>query len=100
MSTRCRSSPPRSSGSTATSSASSTSSSGSSHRNQEGTTMRIRIHADGRVLEGTALQMVQQMQALAFGRDGMTLSEYIDWSVDQLARMTGTRLQIEGKSDD
>ena len=49
--------------------------------------MRIRMMADGRVLEGTAKQIAEAMHALAFGQENRTLSEYIDWAVDQARRM-------------
>jgi len=44
----------------------------------------------GRVLEGTAKQIAEAMHALAFGQENRTLSEYIDWAVDQ-ARHSGER---------
>ena len=37
--------------------------------------MRIRMMADGRVLEGTAKQIAESMHALAFGQENRTLSE-------------------------
>jgi hypothetical protein len=62
--------------------------------------MRIRIVADGRVLQGTAKQIVEAMHSIAFGQENRTLSEYIDWSVDMARRMTGVELEVEGDSDD
>lgn len=56
--------------------------------------MRIRLNADGRVLEGTPVQIVQAMHAIAFGADGLTLSEYIDWACDHAARMMDVHLEI------
>ena len=41
--------------------------------------MKIRINADGRVLQGTPKQIVQAMQSIAFGQEDRTLGEYIDW---------------------
>lgn len=52
----------------------------------EGTTNEARM-VDGHVLEGTAKQIAEAMHALAFGRENRTLSEYIDWAVDQARRM-------------
>jgi hypothetical protein len=62
--------------------------------------MRIRMMADGRVLEGTAKQIAEAMHALAFGQENRTLSEYIDWAVDQARRMNEIDMQVEGNNDD
>jgi hypothetical protein len=62
--------------------------------------MRIRIVADGRVLQGTAKQIVEAMHSIAFGQENRSLSEYIDWSVDMARRMTGVELAVEGETDE
>ena len=62
--------------------------------------MRIRMMADGRVLEGTAKQIAEAMHALAFGQENRTLSEYIDWAVDQALRMNEIDLEVTGTTDD
>ena len=62
--------------------------------------MRIRMMADGRVLEGTAKQIAEAMHALAFGQENRSLSEYIDWAVDQARRMNKIDMQFEGDTDD
>ncbi len=66
--------------------------------------MRLRHYrlmiADGRVLEGTAKQIAEAMHALAFGQDHRTLSEYIDWAVDQARRLNDLDLTVEGDTDD
>jgi hypothetical protein len=54
----------------------------------------------GRVLEGTAKQIAEAMHALAFGQENRTLSEYIDWAVDQARRMNEIEMQVEGDTDD
>ena len=54
----------------------------------------------GRVLEGTAKQIAEAMHALAFGQENRTLSEYIDWAVDQARRMNEIDMQVEGDTDD
>ncbi len=56
--------------------------------------------ADGRVLEGTTKQIAEAMHALAFGQENRTLSEYIDWAVDQARRMNEIDMQVEGDTDD
>ncbi len=60
--------------------------------------MKIRINADGRVLQGTPKQIVEAMQSIAFGQDNRTLGEYIDWIVDQVQRMEGVALEVEGET--
>ena len=62
--------------------------------------MRIRITSDGRVLEGTAKQIVEAMHYVAFGQEQRTLSEYVDWAVDQASRMNELDLKVEGETDD
>lgn len=62
--------------------------------------MRIRIVEDGRILQGTPLQMVQQMQSVAFGRDDMTIDQYVDWVATQLATMMGVQLEVRGTTAD
>lgn len=84
--------------------------------------MRIRMMADGRVLEGATdgvvpaarrrravvaarvarrtKQIAEAMHALAFGQENRTLSEYIDWAVDQARRMNEIDLEVEGETDD
>ena len=61
--------------------------------------MRIQMN-DGRVLDGTPVQIVGEMQYLAFGQEGKTLGEYIDWAVAQLERFGGAKLTVEGKTDE
>ena len=62
--------------------------------------MRIRLNADGRVLQGTPVQIVQAMHAIAFGADGLSLSEYIDWACEHAARMMDVHLEIADGTED
>jgi predicted RNA-binding protein with PIN domain len=62
--------------------------------------MRIKVVADGRVLQGTAKQIVEAMHSIAFGQENRTLSEYVDWAVDMARRMTGVELVVEGETDE
>ena len=62
--------------------------------------MRIRIVEDGRVLQGTPLQMVQQMQSVAFGREELTIAEYVDWVARQMSTMMGVQLDVRGTTAD
>ena len=58
--------------------------------------MRIRIVSDGRVLQGTAEQIVRQLQYLAFGQEDASLAEYVDWVAAQVGRQEGVELTVEG----
>lgn len=60
--------------------------------------MRIRMMADGRVLESTAKQIAEAMHAIAFGQESRSLSEYIDWAVDQARRMNDIDMEVEGET--
>ncbi len=40
------------------------------------------------------------MHALAFGQENPTLSEYIDWAVDQARRMNEIDLDVTGATGD
>ena len=62
--------------------------------------MRIRLMNDGRVLEGTAKQIVEAMQYIAFGQETRTLGEYIDWLVGQVERLEQIPLKVEGDTDE
>ena len=62
--------------------------------------MRIKINADGRVLEGTAKQIVEAMQYVAFGQQDRTLTEYIDWAAEMASRMNEVDLRITGSTDE
>lgn len=59
--------------------------------------MRIKITSDGRVLDGTPEQIVQQMRSIAFGREDQTLVEYVDWLAENVARLSGVALAITGE---
>jgi len=62
--------------------------------------MTIVIRADGRRFSGTPLQIVQQMQSVAFGQDDVTLPEYIERSVRLVDVMEGVSLKVTGESDE
>lgn len=40
------------------------------------------------------------MQYIAFGQENRTLSEYIDWLVDQVQRLESIDLKVEGDTDE
>ena len=62
--------------------------------------MRIRMTGDGRVFEGTYKQIAEAMHAIAFGQEDRTLSEYIDWAIDQARRLNDLDLHAEGTTDE
>jgi len=55
---------------------------------------------DGRVFQGTALQIVKAMQAIAFGVDDFTVPEYIDWVVGNARKFEEVEVAITGETDD
>ena len=62
--------------------------------------MKIRINADGRVLQGTPKQIVEAMQSIAFGQEDRTLGEYIDWAAEMASSMMGVELKVSGETDE
>ena len=60
--------------------------------------MRIRLVTSGRVLQGTPVQVVQSLRALAGPRAGASTSDYTDDVVAALAR-DGVRLDVTGATD-
>ncbi len=54
------------------------------------------VMRDGRVFQGTALQIVKAMQDIAFGVERMTLDQYIDWVVDNARRFEEVELKADG----
>ena len=55
---------------------------------------------DGRVFQGTPLQIVQSMQRIAFGVDDFTIPQYIDWVVANARRFEEVELVITGATPD
>ncbi len=55
---------------------------------------------DGRVFQGTALQIVKAMQGIAFGVDDFTVPEYIEWVVANARKFEAVELKVEGTTDD
>jgi hypothetical protein len=56
------------------------------------------VMRDGRVFQGTAMQIVQAMQSIAFGVETFSLDQYIDWVIDNARRFEGVNLRAEGVS--
>ena len=56
------------------------------------------VMRDGRVFQGTAVQIVKAMQDIAFGVQQMTLDQYIDWVVDNARRFEAVELATVGET--
>jgi hypothetical protein len=56
------------------------------------------VMRDGRVFQGTALQIVKAMQDIAFGVEQMTLDQYIDWVVENARRFEAVDLNPAGET--
>lgn len=61
--------------------------------------MRIQT-PDGRVFDGTKIQIIQQMQSLSFGPPNETLGEYISRSITNAQELFGVGLSVKGDTDD
>jgi hypothetical protein len=55
---------------------------------------------DGRLFQGTPLQIVKAMQDVAFGVGDFTVPKYVAWVVDNARRFEGVELAVEGETDD
>lgn len=55
---------------------------------------------DGRVFQGTALQIVKAMQDIAFGVDDFTVPQYIEWVVANARRFEEVELVIKGDTEE
>jgi len=53
---------------------------------------------DGRVFEGTPVEIIRAMQALAFGVEGLSVDAYIDWVIENARRFEGVELVAAGGS--
>ena len=62
--------------------------------------MRIEIVGDGHVFQGTPKQILAQMQSLAFAAQHLSLRDYIDWNVSNIARGFEVKLEITGDTDE
>ena len=60
--------------------------------------MRIRM-TDGRVFQGTGLQIVRAMQDVAFGVDAFTVAEYVDWVARNAGSIDGAAFSVSGATD-
>jgi hypothetical protein len=58
------------------------------------------VMRDGRVFQGTAIQIVKAMQDIAFGVDDFTVPKYIEWVVANTLKFEGIALDVSGESDE
>ena len=61
--------------------------------------MRVRLRDEGRIFEGTATQVVQQMQRTAIFAAHLGLGEYVDWCVQNAGQM-GLGVKVTGDTTD
>lgn len=57
------------------------------------------VMRDDRVFEGTPLQIVRQMQNLAFGAPDR-LADYLAWVAENALKLDGVELAIRGETDE
>ncbi len=58
------------------------------------------VMRDGRVFQGTALQIVKAMQDIAFGVEDFTVPKYVEWVVANAQRFEEVELDVKGATDD
>ena len=58
------------------------------------------VMRDGRVFQGTALQIVKGMQDIAFGVDDFTVPKYIEWVVANTLKFEELQLDVKGETED
>ena len=62
--------------------------------------MRIEVVGDGHVFQGTPQQILMQMKSLAFGAENMSMREYIEGNVANIARGVGITFKLTGETDE
>jgi len=62
--------------------------------------MRIEVVGDGHVFEGTPRQILMQMKSLAFGVEHLTMREYIEGNVANIARGFNIHFKLTGDTED
>ena len=61
--------------------------------------MKIEMR-DGRVFEGSALEIVKAMQSIAFGVDDYTVPRYIAWVVANTLKFEELELDVKGETEE
>jgi hypothetical protein len=60
----------------------------------------MQIEIDGRLFQGTALQIVKAMQSMAFVEPGTGIPGYIAWMEKNAERLGDEPLNVKGSTDD
>ena len=55
---------------------------------------------DGRVFRGSPSRVVEQMQALSWGRENLPVCEWLDWSAGMSMTLYGKALDLGGDTDE
>ena len=58
------------------------------------------VMRDGRVFQGTALQIVKAMQDIAFGVEDFTVPKYIEWVIANARKFEEVELDVKGGTDE
>jgi hypothetical protein len=61
--------------------------------------MKIEMR-DGRVFQGTALQIVRAMQDIAFGVQDFTVPKYVEWVVANARKSDAVELNVKGDTEE
>lgn len=59
--------------------------------------MRVKLRDEGRIFEGTASQVVEQMQRTAIFAAHLSLTDYVDWCVQNAAQL-GVDVKLAGET--
>jgi hypothetical protein len=62
--------------------------------------VRIEVVGDGHVFAGTPKQILMQMKSLAFGCESLSLRQYIERNVANIARGFGITFKVTGETDE
>ncbi len=58
------------------------------------------VMRDGRVFQGTALQIVRAMQDIAFGVQDFTIPKYVEWVAANARKFEEVELNVKGETDE
>jgi hypothetical protein len=58
------------------------------------------VMRDGRVFQGTSLQIVKAMQDIAFGVEDFTVPKYVEWVVANARKFEDVDLDVKGATDE
>lgn len=60
--------------------------------------MKIKMMADGEVLQGSPIEIVEAMQYKAFGQQDKSLPEYMRWAASMAGTVSGQELEVKGQT--